>query len=51
MPRIGSGQSGGSWETVEEIVRETVIPKGIAVTVYDLPPKRQNDNLGPLFDL
>lgn len=51
MPRIGSGQSGGSWETVEEIVRETVIPKGVSVTVYDLPPKRQSDSLGPLFDL
>jgi hypothetical protein len=49
MPRLGSGQSGGAWETVEELVRETLVPKGVPVTVYDLPPKRQNDTLGQLF--
>jgi len=42
LPRIGAGQSGGSWETVEEIVRDTLIASGVHVTVYDLPPKRQN---------
>lgn len=41
MPRIGAGQSGGSWDTVEEIVRDTLISKGIHVTIYDLPPRRQ----------
>jgi O-acetyl-ADP-ribose deacetylase (regulator of RNase III) len=41
LPRIGTGQSGGSWGTVEEIVRETIVANGIGVTVYDLPPKRQ----------
>ncbi len=39
MPRIGAGQSGGSWETVEEIVRSVLVSKGISVTVYDLPPR------------
>jgi O-acetyl-ADP-ribose deacetylase (regulator of RNase III) len=42
LPRIGSGQSGGSWDTVEEIAQDTLIAKGVRVTVYDLPPKRQN---------
>ena len=40
-PRIGGGQSGGAWDTVEEIIRDTLIAKGVLVTVYDLPPKRQ----------
>jgi len=25
MPRLGAGQSGGQWETVEEIVRSTLV--------------------------
>jgi O-acetyl-ADP-ribose deacetylase (regulator of RNase III) len=41
MPRIGAGLSGGAWDTVEGIVRDTVIAKGVPVTVHDLPPKRQ----------
>jgi hypothetical protein len=41
MPRIGAGQSGGTWDTVEEIIRDTLIAKGVRVTVYDLPPRRQ----------
>lgn len=40
MPRIGAGQSGGQWETVEEIVRGTLVPTSVPVTIYDLPPKR-----------
>ena len=40
-PRIGAGQSGGSWNMVEEIIRDTLTAKGVRVTVYDLPPKRQ----------
>jgi hypothetical protein len=39
-PRIGAGQSGGTWDTVEEIIRDTLTAKGVRVTVYDLPPKR-----------
>lgn len=38
-PRIGSGQSGGTWDTVEEIIRDTLTARGVRVTVYDLPPK------------
>lgn len=37
MPRIGSGQSGGSWEIVSGIIDEVVCQKGVSVTVYDLP--------------
>jgi O-acetyl-ADP-ribose deacetylase (regulator of RNase III) len=39
-PRIGVGQSGGDWATVEEIIRDTLTAKGVRVTIYDLPPGR-----------
>ena len=50
LPRIGSGQSGGSWETVEEILRATLVSEGVPVTVYDLPPKRTPSIPGLLID-
>ncbi len=37
MPRIGSGQAGGSWAVVEDLVRTTLVAAGVPVTVYDLP--------------
>jgi O-acetyl-ADP-ribose deacetylase (regulator of RNase III) len=40
MPRIGTGQSGGQWETVEELIRATLVKHDVPVTVYDLPPRR-----------
>lgn len=49
MPRIGSGESGGSWDTVQEMVQGALIADGIPVTVYDLPPKRLQNSPG-LFD-
>jgi O-acetyl-ADP-ribose deacetylase (regulator of RNase III) len=48
MPRIGTGQAGGAWPIVEEIIRETLTRRNIEVFVYDLPqgkekPKPQGD--------
>jgi O-acetyl-ADP-ribose deacetylase (regulator of RNase III) len=37
MPRIGCGLGGGSWETVEKLISQTLLRKGISVTVCDLP--------------
>ena len=37
MPRIGTGQAGGSWEIVEELIGQEVTARGAFVTVYDLP--------------
>jgi O-acetyl-ADP-ribose deacetylase (regulator of RNase III) len=37
MPKIGSGESRGSWDIVREIIDEVVCRKGIPVTVYELP--------------
>jgi O-acetyl-ADP-ribose deacetylase (regulator of RNase III) len=37
MPRIGTGEAGGAWEIVSEIVEDTLCAGGVDVTVYDLP--------------
>lgn len=34
MPLIGAGQAGGSWETIRQLLHETVADSGVAVTVY-----------------
>jgi len=45
MPRIGTGQAGGSWMVVEEIISETLTKVGIKVLVYDLPQDRESPKL------
>jgi O-acetyl-ADP-ribose deacetylase (regulator of RNase III) len=35
MPRIGAGLAGGHWPTIEGIVREELVEKGVEVTVYE----------------
>ena len=37
-----AGQSGGAWDTIEAIIRDTLTAKGVRVTIYELPPKRQS---------
>ncbi|HXC53402.1 MAG TPA: ImmA/IrrE family metallo-endopeptidase [Candidatus Limnocylindrales bacterium] len=37
MPRIGSGEAGGSWPLVANLISEELCARGIAVTIYDLP--------------
>jgi O-acetyl-ADP-ribose deacetylase (regulator of RNase III) len=41
MPRIGTGGAGGDWPTIESLVQDTLVRTGITVTVYDVPPRRQ----------
>jgi O-acetyl-ADP-ribose deacetylase (regulator of RNase III) len=41
MPRIGSGSAGAEWSVVSEIVEDELVRRGVQVTVYDLPPRRQ----------
>ena len=51
MPRIGSGEAGGDWKIVAELIDETLSRQGIQVTVYDLPsdPRRVgNQSAGTL---
>ena len=52
MPRIGSGEAGGSWEIISEIIENILCNHGIEVTVYDLPlNKKANFRTGDLFDI
>ncbi len=41
MPRIGTGAAGGDWIAIENLIQDTLVKSGISVTIYDLPPKRQ----------
>lgn len=34
-PRFGAGLAGGDWNKIEALIKETLINKGINVTVYD----------------
>jgi hypothetical protein len=40
MPRVGSGQAGGNWEIISELIEDRLCKEGIPVTVYDLPETR-----------
>lgn len=35
MPRIGCGLAGGKWSLVEPLITESLVRRGIPVTVYD----------------
>ena len=53
MPRIGSGQAGGSWGLIEQLVDEILCARGLSVTVYDLPdaPLEFGTRQAGLFDM
>jgi len=42
MPRIGSGQAGGSWDVISEMIEETLCSEGLDVVVYDLPASERS---------
>jgi O-acetyl-ADP-ribose deacetylase (regulator of RNase III) len=42
MPRIGTGQAGGAWFIVEELVRSALPDAGVSAFVYDLPQGSPN---------
>jgi O-acetyl-ADP-ribose deacetylase (regulator of RNase III) len=41
MPKIGTGSAGGDWSTIEELLDDVMVRAGLVVTVYDIPPKRE----------
>ncbi len=41
MPLIGTGQAGGSWELIKELITRALVDAGLSVTAYELPPSRQ----------
>ena len=40
MPRMGAGLAKGHWPTIEAIVKETIVDKGINVFVYNFVPRK-----------
>ena len=50
MPRIGTGEAGGSWNIIEGIVRETLISRGIKAMIYDLHPRDADFARQPSFE-
>lgn len=48
MPRIGTGQAGGSWMMVHELISTTLLAANVPVTVYDLPEGRSLTDLGQM---
>jgi Zn-dependent peptidase ImmA (M78 family) len=49
MPRIGTGEAGGSWGIISGLIGEELWIRGIPVTVYDLPGR--SDSHRKQFDL
>ncbi len=45
LPRLGTGAAGGEWGVVGEIVDELLVARGLSVTVYDPPPRREQFDL------
>lgn len=50
MPRIGTGEAGGSWNIIEGIIRETLVSRRIPVTIYDLHPRSADSPRQPSFE-
>jgi hypothetical protein len=50
MPRIGTGEAGGSWNIIEDIIRETLVSRSVRVTVYDLRRSSSEIALQPSFE-
>jgi O-acetyl-ADP-ribose deacetylase (regulator of RNase III) len=48
MPRIATGQAGGTWAVVRELVDSELCGRGVPVSVYDLPGQRTPDIQGVL---
>jgi len=43
MPRIGTGNAGGNWAIIQELIQDTLLRRRIEVTVYDLPGVNVNE--------
>ena len=41
MPRIGSGQAGGSWFLVQELISSVLLSEKVRVFIYELPEGRE----------
>ncbi|MFC2017216.1 ImmA/IrrE family metallo-endopeptidase [Chloroflexota bacterium] len=43
MPRIGSGQAGGNWKVIAEMIDETLVRNGTNVDIYSPPSHRLSE--------
>jgi len=50
MPRIGTGDAGGSWNLIKGIIREALVSQGLQVTIYDLHSGQENVVRQPSFE-
>ena len=48
MPRIGTGQAGGHWELIRELIDERLVRRGTPVFVYALPDRMPSQVQGML---
>jgi hypothetical protein len=44
LPKIGSGQAGGNWSIISEMIDTELVSKGHQVTVYQLESEKQSKN-------
>lgn len=51
MPRIGTGQAGGSWHLIEELIRTHLCGQKIPVFVYDLPTRQRQQAAQAILEL
>jgi hypothetical protein len=49
MPRIGTGQAGGRWAVIRDLIDEELVARGVPVTVYDMPRARDAPQQEELF--
>ena len=45
LPKIGTGAAGGDWGIIEEMLDDTMVRSGLSVIVYEVPPKRIQQEL------
>lgn len=50
MPRIGTGDAGGSWNLIKGIIRDALVSQGLQVTIYDLHSRQESVVRQPSFE-
>ena len=51
MPRIGSGQARGHWGIIQELIDDSLVWRGVEVTIYDLPAAEPPKDIQGLLGL
>ena len=48
LPRIGTGNAGGNWSLIREMIDDIIVRDGVRVTIYDLPESISPPHQGAL---